>query len=237
MSADNDGDGSPDCVDPDDDNDGVDDTSDAFPFDPSESVDTDGDGIGNNADTDDDGDSQSDADETACGSDPLSAASMSADNDGDGSPDCVDPDDDNDGIADGSDACPLVSETFNGYLDGDGCPDTTVSIDIKPGSHPNSINPKSNGKITVAILSSSTFNATTQVNKASVKFGRTGSENSLWKCTGNEDVNGDGLLDVVCHFNTPQTGFVSGDTVGVLTGVAVGGLPFQGTDSVNIVPK
>ena len=40
----------PDCVDTDDDNDGVEDTSDAFPLDPAEWTDTDADGIGNNAD-------------------------------------------------------------------------------------------------------------------------------------------------------------------------------------------
>ena len=38
------------------DNDGVDDTNDAFPLNALEGTDTDGDGIGNNADTDDDGD-------------------------------------------------------------------------------------------------------------------------------------------------------------------------------------
>lgn len=54
--ADFDGDGRGDVCDSDDDNDGFDDTEDAFPFDPSEWLDTDGDGIGNNADDDDDGD-------------------------------------------------------------------------------------------------------------------------------------------------------------------------------------
>jgi uncharacterized delta-60 repeat protein len=126
---DNDGDGQGDACDDDDDNDGVDDANDAFPFDssetndsdgdgvgdnsdafpddPSESVDSDGDGVGDNGDADDDGDDQSDADETACGSDPLDAGSTSPDNDGDGSPDCVDADDDNDGLPDGDDPDPL----------------------------------------------------------------------------------------------------------------------------------
>ncbi|MGQ0735977.1 MAG: hypothetical protein ACT4QD_20275, partial [Acidobacteriota bacterium] len=56
-----DGDAQADCVDPDDDNDGVPDTTDAFPLDPSESVDSDGDGVGNNADIDDDNDGVPDA--------------------------------------------------------------------------------------------------------------------------------------------------------------------------------
>ena len=41
--------------------DGVADSNDAFPLDPSESVDTDGDGVGNNTDTDDDGDGVADS--------------------------------------------------------------------------------------------------------------------------------------------------------------------------------
>jgi hypothetical protein len=51
-----DGDGQGNVCDLDDDNDGVPDTSDAFPLDPSETLDSDGDGIGDNADTDVDGD-------------------------------------------------------------------------------------------------------------------------------------------------------------------------------------
>jgi len=74
------------------------------------------------------------------------------------------------------------------------------------------------------------------VDKTSLIFGRTGSENSLVKCTGDEDVSGDGMLDVVWHFNTQQTGFQSGDTVGVLRGKTNGGIPVMGTDSVKIVP-
>jgi hypothetical protein len=46
-----------------------------------------------------------------------------------------------------------------------------------------------------------------------------------------------GLLDLLCHFSTHQTGFQSGDTQGVLTGKTVGGTPIRGTDSVVIVPS
>lgn len=53
------------------DNDGVPDSSDAFPNDGTESVDTDSDGTGNNADTDDDNDGMPDTYEDAQGLDPL----------------------------------------------------------------------------------------------------------------------------------------------------------------------
>ena len=45
-----------------------------------------------------------------------------------------------------------------------------VVIDIKPGSFPNSINPKNKGVIPVAILTTATFDATT-VDPLSVTFG------------------------------------------------------------------
>lgn len=53
------------------DDDGLEDTLDVFPSDPSEQLDTDGDSIGNNADEDDDGDGMLDTDELASGFDPL----------------------------------------------------------------------------------------------------------------------------------------------------------------------
>ena len=78
-APDNDGDGIPDAIDVDDDNDGVRDSADAFPFDPAVSRDTDGDGEANDynagatpeqiaastvvIDTDDDGDSVLDVDD------------------------------------------------------------------------------------------------------------------------------------------------------------------------------
>jgi hypothetical protein len=70
----------------------------------------------------------------------------------------------------------------------------------------------------------------------SLTFGRTGDETSLDFCNSTlEDVNGDGLLDVVCHFNTMATGFLLGDTQGVLKGKTRSGVPIKGTDSVRIV--
>ena len=71
IELDTDLDGLGDLADADDDNDGVEDSSDDFPLDASESVDTDGDGLGNNADLDDDDDTFTDEEELADGTDPL----------------------------------------------------------------------------------------------------------------------------------------------------------------------
>lgn len=112
-----------------------------------------------------------------------------------------------------------------------------LNIDIKPGNTPNSINPKSKGKIPVAILSSVGFDATTLIDRTSLKFGRSGFEASLNLCNrGGEDVNGDGLLDLVCHFNTPISGFQTGDNLGKLKGKTVNNTPAAGEDSVRIIP-
>lgn len=68
--SDLDGDGIPNDLDEDDDNDGVIDVEDAFPLDPDESEDTDGDGVGNNSDDDDDNDGLMDTKEGEIGTDP-----------------------------------------------------------------------------------------------------------------------------------------------------------------------
>jgi hypothetical protein len=112
---------------------------------------------------------------------------------------------------------------------------TTVTIDIKPGEGPAPINTKSKGTIPVAVLSNSTFDAVTQVDQTSLTFGHTGSEKSLAFCSGPQDVNGDGLLDLVCHFNTPLTQFQAGDTKGVLKGKILSGNTIMGSDAVVVL--
>ena len=114
--------------------------------------------------------------------------------------------------------------------------EVAVEIDIKPGSDPNSINPRNNGNIPVAILSDHTLDAPSQVDTSSLTFGRTGHEQSLLFCNASpEDVNGDGRLDLVCHFDTRTAGFMSGDTVGVLRGLLTDGSVIEGRSSVRIL--
>jgi 6-phosphogluconolactonase (cycloisomerase 2 family) len=69
--VDSDSDSAGDACDEDDDGDGVVDTADAYPKDPSRSGDFDGDGIDNADDSDDDNDGVSDMDELAAGRNPL----------------------------------------------------------------------------------------------------------------------------------------------------------------------
>jgi len=111
-----------------------------------------------------------------------------------------------------------------------------VAIDIKPGENPPSIQPKSHGFTPVAILSSESFNAPQMVDVPTLTFGRTGNENSLAFCSGPQDVNGDGLPDLVCHFTTVAAGFQAGDAQGILKGKTVKNVHLQGSDTIRIVP-
>ena len=113
---------------------------------------------------------------------------------------------------------------------------TPVDISLKPGAtEPVPINPKSHGKIPVAILSTASFDATA-IDTTSLTFGRTGQEKSLAFCNSGEDVNGDGRTDVVCHFETQSTGFKSGDTLGILMGKTTQGSPVIGQQAITTVP-
>jgi hypothetical protein len=108
-----------------------------------------------------------------------------------------------------------------------------VKIDIRPGSFPNTINPKSNGVIPVAILTTESFDAST-VDPLSVRFGPKGAKEAHQK--GHlEDVNHDGEPDLVLHFRTQNTGIKCGDTSASLTGATLDGDPIQGTDSIMTV--
>ncbi len=111
-------------------------------------------------------------------------------------------------------------------------PGIVVTIDVKPGSTPNAINPKSNGLIPVAILSTASFDATT-VDASSVRFGP-GNASEAHRTGHIEDVNGDGSKDMVLHFDTRVSGIVCTTTSVALTGRTTGaiGTPIRGTDAI-----
>ncbi|HEY2819352.1 MAG TPA: hypothetical protein VGK44_19705 [Casimicrobiaceae bacterium] len=111
----------------------------------------------------------------------------------------------------------------------------SVAVDINPGDFPNSINTQAHGTLTVAILSSPNFDAANEVDETSLTFGRVGDEKSFAYCGNAKDTNHDKLPDLVCHFNVQDTGFLVGDTLGVLRGKTRDGFAIRGTDSVRIV--
>lgn len=138
-------------------------------------------------------------------------------------------------------ADPALTDALNAVVNSLGI---TVQIAIKPdddgdaaGTTTPKINLASKGKIPVAILSSSTFDAT-QVDVSSLSFGATGSELSLAFCDREgEDVNNDGMPDLVCHFQVALAGFKVGDTTATLMGHTKTGVPIRGSAAITVVSK
>jgi hypothetical protein len=114
---------------------------------------------------------------------------------------------------------------------------TEVDIDIKPYSDDNTINLGSNGVVPVAILSSDTFDATT-VDPATVGLNGAGvAVRGKGALTHEEDVDGDGLLDLVCKVETENLNpEITQEGYGFLTGRTYGGQEFEGVDEITIVP-
>jgi hypothetical protein len=105
-----------------------------------------------------------------------------------------------------------------------------VAIDVKPGSD-NTVNPRSQGVTPVAILGAADFDAS-QVDVGSVAFGPGGAPQVHSEL---QDVNGDGLPDLVLHFSTPAAQIACGDTQVSLTGRTLSGGQFKGTGAVRTV--
>ena len=106
----------------------------------------------------------------------------------------------------------------------------SIQIDITPGKTPNTINPGKGGAISVAIVSTPQFDAAT-VNPTSVRFGRTGTEATASKYT-LVDVDSDGDVDLLLHFQVNQTGILCGDTSTTLTAVTKTGQALRGVDLI-----
>jgi hypothetical protein len=117
-----------------------------------------------------------------------------------------------------------------------------VAIDIKPGSDPNSINLKSKGVISVAILGSDTFDVAL-VDVDTLVFGPDYAlpahdlNDPLVYADHLQDVNGDGFMDLVCHFRTQETGILPSAISAMLTFDTTGGDHIEVYGSVNIVGK
>ena len=112
----------------------------------------------------------------------------------------------------------------------------SVTIDIKPGESPNSINLGSQGNVPVAIFSTEDFDATTvdptsiTLAGASVRIKGKGTPQASFS-----DVNGDGLLDLIVHVDTTALELTEGDVQAELIGMSFDGQEIRGEDSVRIV--
>jgi hypothetical protein len=116
-----------------------------------------------------------------------------------------------------------------------------VTIDIKPGASPNSINLGSSS-VPVAILSSAAFDARTvdpfTVTLAGARVRLKGKAQTPMASF--EDINGDGRLDLVVHVSTEALQVTETSTTAIVDGLTFPNAgvrnSFRGSDSIRIVP-
>ena len=108
-----------------------------------------------------------------------------------------------------------------------------AKIEIRP-ILPNIISLGSKLPVSVAIFAGANFNAAQEINQSTLTFGRTGLEAKSKGCL-KLDLNRDRKTDLLCAFSIQESGFVLGDTVGVIKAHTFAGKLVQGTDDVKII--
>lgn len=107
-----------------------------------------------------------------------------------------------------------------------------VSIDIKPGDQPTTIEPGRQGMIPVAILTTAQFDART-VDPTTIRIGATGTEASVFK-SNLDDVDRDKDIDMLLLFRVQEMRVKCGDTSISLKAKTTDGRPIEGSESVTL---
>lgn len=109
-----------------------------------------------------------------------------------------------------------------------------VRIDVKPAKPKNPIDPESQKRLRVAILTTAALDASA-VDPRTVRFGPGAAPPTRRPGPHLEDVNDDGELDLVLRFQTGATGIRCGDTSVALTGTTFRGDTIEGSNSIRTV--
>jgi hypothetical protein len=114
---------------------------------------------------------------------------------------------------------------------------TKAILEILIDLGPDCLNINGHGVIPVTILGSASFDVT-QIDMATVLFGGLGLRvrgNKGPLCSFDDD-NGDGILDLVCHFEDDAGAWLPGNGQATLAGKLFNGFDFEGTTDICIVP-
>jgi hypothetical protein len=112
-------------------------------------------------------------------------------------------------------------------------PPLLARVEIKPGSDPAPINLASWGLVPVAVFGSGRLDAA-DVDVTTLAFGPAAASP---RSASLEDVDGDGIQDLVSHYATRKTGIDSTDDRACLTGLLLDGSAFGGCDAIRVVPS
>jgi hypothetical protein len=107
-----------------------------------------------------------------------------------------------------------------------------VSIDVKPGDSPTTLERNRGGYVPVAILSTADFDATT-VDVESVRVGPSGEEAEAWKAT-TSDANDDRRPDLVVLVKVADLQLRCTDTVVKLTAKTQDGQAIEGSEAIKV---
>lgn len=116
-----------------------------------------------------------------------------------------------------------------------------VAIDIRPDSLTNPINLRTKGVVPVAVLSEPGLDAGA-LDIGLMCFGDAEQKGER-DCTPRhatrhlQDVDGDGLQDLVLHFDVQETGIDAGDSSACLSGRRLSGTAFESCDTIVTVPN
>lgn len=124
-----------------------------------------------------------------------------------------------------------------------------VDVDIQPGNEGNQINPESEGVVNLLMVGSPEFGVE-EVFADSLAFGPAGALRAHQNGPHYTDANGDGLLDLLVHFNVQEIGLDAAALVDeavandptvdpqvelCLTGETLDGVPLEGCDVATLV--
>jgi hypothetical protein len=113
-----------------------------------------------------------------------------------------------------------------------------ATIDVEPYDDTNTVKNDGKGRIAVAILSDRDLDATTldpvQITLDGMAVRSTGKKTRRWS-TSNQDINNDGLMDLMVEFDDVAGTYQPGEVQANLSAVSSEGIPVVGTDTINVI--